>query len=404
MRFRKKVIVTGGYNNTVNDKYYKLHCEEDKMAKCMILQMHPAPYRDEILYKVSNNEELNIEIISIFPETRNHKEWVYRPKKMNVYNLKKQIRLPFVGIVHVDILYKLIKENYDVLVINGYGTATNWIVILFALITGKPYIYSADTVKENSKHGRLMKKILDIVYTRAKSFWIPGKASKDYFVRKGIEAERIFEGCYTYDFTNIKNMNTHEVRTRTRQKLSLNDNDFLFLFVGKLVPNRRISLLIDAMKDRVIKNRDIKLLIIGDGEEEKIVIDELIKNNNIIHIKRVSLDDLNDYFMSADAYIHPGEEPYSLAIVQAVAFGLPVISSYKVGAVYDYVTNGVNGILLEDVDSEKLRKSMIFLTKSKFEHCDIEDHKTIALSSRNVDWAAEELFNAIKLALLDDKK
>jgi glycosyltransferase involved in cell wall biosynthesis len=65
--------------------------------------------------------------------------------------------------------------------------------------------------------------------------------------------------------------------------------------------------------------------------------------------------ELRDFYAGAGAFIHPAlAEPWGLVINEAMASGLPVISSRNVGAAEELVREGVNGFLFDPEDVEEL--------------------------------------------------
>ena len=99
------------------------------------------------------------------------------------------------------------------------------------------------------------------------------------------------------------------------------------LFVGRLAPQKNLSLLIKAvaqMKEKVL------LDIVGEGEERE-NIEALIQQHELqnvtLHGKKIG-EDLIKLYKSADVFVLPSlKEGLSLSMLEALAAGLPVIAS-----------------------------------------------------------------------------
>ncbi len=109
-----------------------------------------------------------------------------------------------------------------------------------------------------------------------------------------------------------------------------------YLFVGRLVPYRRLDLLIEAFNQL-----NKPLFIAGSGRDRARL--EGLANNNITFLGYVPDEDLPALMARCKAFIWPGEEDFGIAPIQAMAAGRPVIA-YAAGGVLDTVVPGT-GIL-----------------------------------------------------------
>ena len=127
-----------------------------------------------------------------------------------------------------------------------------------------------------------------------------------------------------------------------RQEYGLNDYDFIIVFSGRLTKEKGILQLIQAIKKiQMIPN--IKLMIVGASaygkdkhptpfinllEEES----EQIKDK-VIFTGFVNYDQVPSYLKMADIAIVPSmwEEPFGLTVVEAMASGLPLITTRSGG-------------------------------------------------------------------------
>ena len=72
--------------------------------------------------------------------------------------------------------------------------------------------------------------------------------------------------------------------------------------------------------------------------------------------------ELRDFYSRAGAFIHPAlSEPWGLVINEAMASGLPILSSNNVGAADELVRDGINGFSFDPEDVEELAELMLRL-------------------------------------------
>lgn len=113
-----------------------------------------------------------------------------------------------------------------------------------------------------------------------------------------------------------------------------------YLIVARLIPYRRIDLLIEAF------NRlGLPLFIAGSGRDRDRL--EAMANSNVKFLGYVPEADLPDLFARSRAFIFPGEEDFGIAPIQAMAAGRPVIA-YAAGGALDTVVPGVSGHLFAE--------------------------------------------------------
>ena len=113
-----------------------------------------------------------------------------------------------------------------------------------------------------------------------------------------------------------------------RFHFNANRSDF-YLSVNRLVPNKRIDLLIKAFNQL-----GHPLIIIGDGPER--IKLENMANPNIKFLKTSSNKEVENYMSKCRAFVYAGIEDFGIAPVEAMASGAPVIA-YGKGGILDTV-------------------------------------------------------------------
>jgi glycosyltransferase involved in cell wall biosynthesis len=160
--------------------------------------------------------------------------------------------------------------------------------------------------------------------------------------------------------------------TTIRAQLRLEDK-FAILFVGALTKWHRykgLDVLLSAMKIAVAKRKDLRLLIVGDGElrkEYRIIAAELGITANILFLGDVSDNELPEYYAASDVTALPSKdmsEGFGLTILEANASGKPVVAS-NVGGIPGVVNHGYNGLLLPPNDASTLAEAILYLSKNR---------------------------------------
>lgn len=122
-----------------------------------------------------------------------------------------------------------------------------------------------------------------------------------------------------------------------------------YITVGRIVTCKRFEIIVEAFN----KNGK-QLIIVGDGPARKKL--EKMANSNIKFVGFKTKDKLKDLLARANAFVFAAEEDFGIAIVEALASGLPVIA-YKGGASEELITKET-GVLYPHQTSTSLNKAI----------------------------------------------
>lgn len=140
-----------------------------------------------------------------------------------------------------------------------------------------------------------------------------------------------------------------------------------FLFLGRIGVRKGIYDLIEVIR----KNKDefrgkLKFRIGGDGETEKLqsLIKELGLEEIVEYVGWVDNDKKARLILNAHIYILPSySEGLPISILEAMSFGLPVIST-PVGGIPEVVKSGVNGLLVNPGELPDLEAAIKFFLQN----------------------------------------
>jgi len=131
----------------------------------------------------------------------------------------------------------------------------------------------------------------------------------------------------------------------------------IVLYIGRLVPYKGLEYLIQAMTEL---NEKYGLLIIGEGpkrEELTRIAEKLKLKKRVIFLNHVSYEELPEYYSSADVFVLPSisrAEAFGLVALEAMACGIPVITTeLGTGTSYHNI-HGKTGIVVPPKDSKSL--------------------------------------------------
>lgn len=136
----------------------------------------------------------------------------------------------------------------------------------------------------------------------------------------------------------------------------------IFLFTGQTIPRKGLSQLLKACKLLQERGyRNYTLLIVGDGNQ-KDELQEFCKLQDLeksVHwLGWINYRQLGAYFKNADIFIFPTlEDTWGMAILEAMAFGKPILCSKWAGA-SEIIIDRSNGYLFDPHQTQEIADAM----------------------------------------------
>jgi UDP-glucose:(heptosyl)LPS alpha-1,3-glucosyltransferase len=137
-----------------------------------------------------------------------------------------------------------------------------------------------------------------------------------------------------------------QLRHPTREKLGFAPTDKVIVFVANELHRKGFATLLRAWAN--IQKPNERLLVVGRASPAAFVAEiAALGLTNRVHFAG-SADDVAQYYSAADVFALPTQyEPWGLVIVEALACGLPVLTSRLAGAA-SAVIEGKTGLLLDE--------------------------------------------------------
>ena len=131
------------------------------------------------------------------------------------------------------------------------------------------------------------------------------------------------------------------------------------IFIGSLVWQKGVDILLEAYSSINELKEDVELLIVGDGPEKRKLI-ELSKKLELNDVEfKGYVEDLSPLFTKNSVLVLPSRaEGFGIVILEAMAMGVPVIAS-RVGGIPEIIVNEENGLLFEPESVKNLRDYII---------------------------------------------
>lgn len=311
---------------------------------------YPSPYRVDFFSELAKYVEITVLFENtVEQQTHRNKDWfntnyeafnaVFLPKD----SVKKRIK--------VASKYVLDKE-YDFVVLGDYSTPASVALaaklmmhrIKYAISVDGAYLRKSSLLKDNIK---------SLIIRKTEFFLSSSDTSDEYLIHYGATKEQI----YRYNFTSLrekdirKEVLSTEEKKEIKKKLGMSDK-LSALLVGRFVYIKGIDFVLNNAK----KYESIMdFYIAGDQPTEEytqIINEKGLTNIHFIGFQRK--DKLTEYYQACDLFIFPTRyDPWGLVVNEAMANGMPVLSTDKSSAALHFIKNGINGYVYPVDDNEK---------------------------------------------------
>lgn len=263
------------------------------------------------------------------------------------------------------LLNELQPERYDWLVINGYTALPYLIALTIARLRGIRTALRVDSVLFNAggRARRARKRAAITLLARGfDRFLATGTLAREYLTYFGIEADRIALCPYVVDSERFAREAAELQRERDaiRASFGVPVAAQVILAVAKMNSREAPWDLLGALEG--IDRPDLWTVLVGDGEE----LSALRSQAEARELKRIVFAGYMPYmqlarcYAMADVFVHAAtNEPWGVSVQEAIACGLPVVASSRVGSARDLVLQGRNGFVYASGDAAELRARLV---------------------------------------------
>lgn len=152
-----------------------------------------------------------------------------------------------------------------------------------------------------------------------------------------------------------------------------NQKMFRILYAGQLIENKGIHVALEALAELVHESqlKSIELDVIGpDPDNYQSILIELVRRykiNDFVHfLGQKDREELIKIYYTYDVFVYPTlrEEPFGIAIIEAMAAGLPVIAS-NIGGPAEIITHEKTGLLFPVGNGKKLANAFRILIQDR---------------------------------------
>lgn len=266
----------------------------------------------------------------------------------------------------------------DAMAIAGWGSQDARVCLNWGRKHKKQLILMSETREADGRRVWWKEALKSRIIRKFDAALVGGRSHRDYLEKLGMPVDRVRFG---YNVVDNQYFRSESEKWRARDDSKCISS--YFLASNRFVERKNLKRLIQAyaLYLKRIKSRDSSfeinshsiwgLCLLGDGDQKKHLIGlckelslpvlegtpwESKQSEAVVYFPGFrQIEELPRFYTHAGAFVHPAlEEPWGLVLNEAMACGLPVLSSDNVGAAEELVVDGVNGWTFDPLSEESI--------------------------------------------------
>ncbi len=380
------------------------------MPRVLYLTQFVAPYRIPVLNQLARAPNFELRVL-FCTQAESNREWNFpTPFEFDYCIIHKGTKRHTPGTIYwsPEIFRQILKDKPDVIIVSGFSAPTvyAWLYTKIAPSSRAYIIWSQGTPhKEQHVQGaRLAMRKWLVRHSRA----CVGASSQacEYFVRLGAPRARVFKSYLTIDVEQFARAARAARPSRERVKAELGLAKKNILFAGRLVPLKGVNYLLEAL--RLVQQTDpqVGLIVLGSGPLEQEYKTWCVENNvrGVYFAGFQRQEDLAAWYTLADVFAFPTLcDDFGVVMVEAIAAGLPIVSSPFAGAAGDLLRHGKNGYIVDPREPRMFAERLVQILRDDNRRTEMAGESIRLQGECSANNAALEITRAVNLILQEKK-
>jgi len=293
-------------------------------------------------------------------------------------------------------------KGFDAVWFHGWNYATHWLGFATCRLRGIPILLRGEF--ENILPRPALKRacrtpLLASLFSGVTAFLPIGSHNRNFYKSYGVTDEKLFDVPYGVDNSWFQGAPGEPAtwRDAIRRELAIASETTVFIYTSKHRFPKQPLHAVKAFCSLPAEN-DAVLLMLGDGPKRAEAEEYFRAHGNGHRLRFLGMQpypELRKFLAAADALVFPSSEPWGMAISEALAAGLAIISSDEVVGAIDMVIPGANGFIYKAGDVGELGRLIAYLSGNK---ALVEQMRTASLAHSDrfsFRVAVDGLFNAM---------
>jgi len=304
---------------------------------------------------------------------------------------------------------RLARENYDVVLVNGWHYQAAWQTILACWRMRIPVMVRGDSQLVTPR-GRLKRLLKYPVYrsfiSRFDACLAVGTRSRDYCLHYGAAPERVFLVPHAIEDDLFQRTAAEAPlrRLALRRQWELQEQAMVFVFSGKFLPKKRPMDFLRAIEAAAQQEPSVAGLMVGDGPL-RAACEQFVSRRQlpVRFAGFLNQSRMVDAYVAADCLVLPsdGRETWGLVVNEAMSCSRPAVVSDAVGCAPDLVRDGRTGAVFTLGDVEALSRILLAFARDPARVRAMGECARAGLRSYSLDAAVQGVVDAMEAVTMN---
>ena len=324
--------------------------------KILFLTNLPSPYRVRFFNELARYCDLTV----IYEMTRSRErdeKWVEQARDSYRVLFLRGIVTGADSAFSPGILRYLGKNRFDRIIICGVSTPTQILAISWCRLLGIPYCLEGDGAFPGLGKG-FREGVKTFLMENASLCFSTCRMLDAYYRAYGVAPERIVR----YPFTSVDESEVLPEPVSPAEKAALRRDlgmteTRIVLAVGQFIHRKGFDTLLEAA--RQLDDHTGIYLVGGEPTREYLQLRQNWNLDRVHFVGFLTRQELARYYRAADVFVLPTREDiWGLVVNEAMAYGLPVVTTTRCNAGLELIRSGENGFLVEPEDPAALAQAL----------------------------------------------
>ncbi len=259
-----------------------------------------------------------------------------------------------------------LKGKYDNIVVCGYSSPTAVLAMAYLRLYRIPFYMEVDggLIRQDGKLKHFVKKTLVCL---ANQWLSTGVHTTKYLVHYGAKPEKVIHYPFSslYEGDILEKPVSREEKEELRRELEISQKHMI-LAIGQMIHRKGFDVLLKAARDL---DPEIGIYFVGgEAKEEYLKLAEELGLKNVHFLGFQKKERLAKFYKAADLFVLPTREDiWGLVINEALAYGLPTITTDRCVAGLELIEDGINGYVVPVEDVQALAEKIQAVLASDLE-------------------------------------
>jgi len=250
------------------------------------------------------------------------------------------------------------------IILSNPMTATGILSIAYMKMANIPFSLQIEGGFPKTGFG-VKEKLKKLIIKGASYYYSSGESTNKYLLHYGADATKIglypFTSLYESDIL-LQPLNKDE-QSQLREKLGIHGK-FVVLAIGQFIPRKGFDILLRSLK-YCVKSIDV-CIIGGTPTAEYLSLCKELALDNVKFLPFTPKTAIYQWMCAADVFVMPTRyDIWGLVVNEAMAHGLPVISSDMCVAACEMIKPGVNGFIFRNENHRDLAEYISILYEKR---------------------------------------